>query len=177
MRGLICCGPLPINAVTPQTAGLESLQENLQVPNHRIPLSAVGVREALSAGRAVQQLLATPPDHHQQPSDQPQPHTCSSSGTSSTSSQASTAPEGRLFLYTSPFLRCIQTAQHVARALHDDQVSCPLSHRPCLDSAADAVKAICKLLFELKLGGKTQPLVAPIRSVPHTTRANSVQPA
>lgn len=99
-----------------ETAGLESLQEDLQVPNHRIPLSAVGVREALSAGKAVQQLLANPPDHQQQPGDQSEPRTCSSS------SQASTAPEGRLFLYTSPFLRCIQTAQHVARALRDDQL-------------------------------------------------------
>jgi broad specificity phosphatase PhoE len=27
-----------------------------------------------------------------------------------------------VFMYTSPFLRCIQTAQHVVRALKDEQV-------------------------------------------------------
>jgi len=134
VRGPSCCCHLSTTAATPQTAGLESLQEDLQVPNHRIPLSAVGVREALSAGKAVQQLLANPPDHQQQPGDQSEPRTCSSS------SQASTAPEGRLFLYTSPFLRCIQTAQHVARALRDDQVSCPCPHRPCFDGSADEVQ-------------------------------------
>lgn len=90
-----------------QTAGLESLQESLQVPNHRIPLSARGVQESLQAGRTVQELLSLPPpagSNVQQHQHQQQRH------------------GARLFLYTSPFLRCIQTAQHITRALDEEQV-------------------------------------------------------
>lgn len=85
-----------------QTAGLESLQESLQVPNHRIPLSARGVQESLQAGRTVQELLSLLPP---------------------AGSNAQQQQHGaRLFLYTSPFLRCIQTAQHITRALDEGQV-------------------------------------------------------
>ncbi|KAF8063012.1 ALKBH8 [Scenedesmus sp. PABB004] len=77
-----------------ESAGLEQLQEQLQIPNHRIPLSSRGVAQSLAAGRAIRQLLE----------------------------RDGGGGGGRLFLYTSPFLRCIQTAQQVARALDDDQL-------------------------------------------------------
>lgn len=98
-----------------QTAGLESLQEELQVPNHRIPLSAKGVQESVSAGQAVQQLLSAPPDAEQQ-------RNRGQNGRQVNSPSSSMQQGGKLFLYTSPFLRCIQTAQHITRALEDEQV-------------------------------------------------------
>jgi hypothetical protein len=101
-------------ACVTQTAGLESLQEELQVPNHRIPLSAKGVQESISAGQAVQQLLSDPPDAEQRNSSQ--------NGRQVNSPSSSMQQGGKLFLYTSPFLRCIQTAQHITRALDDEQV-------------------------------------------------------
>lgn len=104
-----------------QTAGLESLQEQLQVPNHRIPLSAKGVQESLGAGLAVQQLLSAPPPTQLQQQDGKygmQQHNYSNSNGNSNMQNG-----GKLFLYTSPFLRCIQTAQHITRALEDEQVS------------------------------------------------------
>lgn len=101
-----------------QTAGLESLQEDLQVPNHRIPLSAKGVQESVRAGKAVQQLLAAAPgaqaQHQNTHMGQQQHHASSNS--------SNMQEGGRLFMYTSPFLRCIQTAQHVTRALGEEQV-------------------------------------------------------
>lgn len=104
-----------------QTAGLESLQEQLQVPNHRIPLSARGVQESLGAGLAVQQLLSSPPPT--QPQQQHNKNEMQQHNHSNSNGNNSKKTGGKLFLYTSPFLRCIQTAQHITRALEDEQVS------------------------------------------------------
>jgi broad specificity phosphatase PhoE len=101
-----------------QTAGLESLQENLQVPNHRIPLSARGVQESLHAGKVLHHLLEAAQDTQVEHAGQQQQHHASSN--SSHMQQG-----GRLFMYTSPFLRCIQTAQHITRALDEEQVRPP----------------------------------------------------
>ncbi|KAF6250885.1 histidine phosphatase superfamily [Scenedesmus sp. NREL 46B-D3] len=98
-----------------ESAGLENLQEELQIPNHRVPLSAQGVQQSFAAGQHVHELLHDAHDHHQQ---QQQQHNGYSVSSCSSSSRASS----KVFMYTSPFLRCIQTAQHVVRALKDQQL-------------------------------------------------------
>jgi broad specificity phosphatase PhoE len=100
-----------------QSAGLENLQEELQIPNHRVPLSANGVQQSFAAGELVHELLHDAHDHHQQQQHQQNGHSASSCSSSSSSRASS-----KVFMYTSPFLRCIQTAQHVVRALKDEQV-------------------------------------------------------
>jgi broad specificity phosphatase PhoE len=101
-----------------QSAGLENLQEELQIPNHRVPLSANGVQQSFAAGELVHELLHDAHDHHQQQQHEQNGHSASSWSGNSSSSRASS----KVFMYTSPFLRCIQTAQHVVRALKDEQV-------------------------------------------------------
>jgi hypothetical protein len=100
-----------------QSAGLENLQEELQIPNHRVPLSANGVQQSFAAGELVHELLHDAHDHHQQQQHQQNGHSASSCSSSSGSRASS-----KVFMYTSPFLRCIQTAQHVVQALKDEQV-------------------------------------------------------
>lgn len=119
----VLCASLP-----PQSAGLENLQEELKIPNHRVPLSALGVQQSFAAGQLVHQLLHDARDHHNQ-QQQRQSIACTDSNSSSSSSsnrEVDHCSDGRrsckVFLYTSPFLRCIQTAQHVVRALTDEQV-------------------------------------------------------
>jgi broad specificity phosphatase PhoE len=107
-----------------QSAGLENLQEELQIPNHRVPLSAQGVQQSFAAGQLVHQLLYDAHDHHEQ---QQQQH----NGGSASSSSSSSSRSSKVFMYTSPFLRCIQTAQHVVRALKDEQVNDMLSNNCC----------------------------------------------
>lgn len=118
--------PPPHTHQPQQSAGLKRLQEELQIPNHRVPLSTRGVAEARAAGAVLQRHLL--PDSGQQPAS-------------------------RLFMYTSPFLRCIQTAQHVAHALTDEQVrvwlhvegdwrrATPRLHIQCLPTVLPAVCA------------------------------------
>lgn len=93
-----------------QSAGLENLQEELKIPNHRVPLSAHGVQQSHAAGQQVRQLLHAAKTQNAQQQD-----ICHSDPTANVGN-------GKLFMYTSPFLRCIQTAQHMTRALDDDQV-------------------------------------------------------
>eukprot|EP00879_Flechtneria_rotunda_P027354 GHRR01029301.1.p1 GENE.GHRR01029301.1~~GHRR01029301.1.p1 ORF type:complete len:247 (+),score=69.39 GHRR01029301.1:374-1114(+) len=97
-----------------ESAGLESLQEDLQIPNHRIPLSAKGVLQAIKAGQIVHQLLHESASKQQSANEQ-----CSNNEGHGSVCSTST---NRVFLYTSPFLRCIQTAQHAVKALSDEQV-------------------------------------------------------
>jgi len=101
-----------------QSAGLEELQEELQIPNHRVPLSAKGVAQALHAGQLVQQLL--------QDADTWQP--TKNLHSSPVQPQETGGNTARVFLYTSPFLRCIQTAQHAVRGLDDNRVG---ANTPC----------------------------------------------
>lgn len=97
-----------------QSAGLENLQEELKIPNHRVPLSARGVQQSSAAGQQVRQLLLTA--QSQQAQEQGICH----------NKPTAQVGNGKLFMYTSPFLRCIQTAQHMARALGEEQVRCVL---------------------------------------------------
>lgn len=119
-----------------QSAGLENLQELLQIPNHRVPLSAQGVQQSFAAGQQVHQLLHDAHDHHQQQQQQHNGHDASSSSSSRSS---------KVFMYTSPFLRCIQTAQHVVRALKDEQVSvvCAMCSCRCMPCSPHSVRPCC----------------------------------
>jgi hypothetical protein len=68
------------------------------LPPCRIPLSVRGVAQAEAAGVKVRQLL-----------------------------QQHCGPDFRLFMYTSPYARCIQTAHHMLHAFEDHQVRGALS--------------------------------------------------
>lgn len=70
--------------------------------------------------------------HHTSPADLADTSTHTSGSSSSSSSM-------RCFIYSSPYLRCIQTAQHVARVLDDSQVG--NSHNSSGPSAAPCSSA------------------------------------
>lgn len=186
-----------------QSAGLETLQADLKVPNHRIPISAEGVKQASLAGQHLRACLSCAPplsnlasiaaiDPHptgggigslgspaaleasrqaeaanastmHQTKQEGNGNTPPTAAVGSTASMPGGAPHhvaggghdpltsgdlditrgrlsdvvapceevpgvsgsgpGKLFIYTSPYLRCIQTAQHVLRAFTDDEVA------------------------------------------------------
>eukprot|EP00878_Enallax_costatus_P028975 GHUV01031345.1.p1 GENE.GHUV01031345.1~~GHUV01031345.1.p1 ORF type:complete len:211 (+),score=36.48 GHUV01031345.1:344-976(+) len=111
-----------------ESAGLENLQEELKIPNHRVPLSAHGVQQSFAAGQQVKQLL-----HVSQSQKAAQLDICHTN-------PSANVGNGKLFMYTSPFLRCIQTAQHISRALDEEQVR---SWMMCIvDAAAVSQSAV-----------------------------------
>ena len=136
-----------LKACIVQTAGLETLQEDLQVPNHRVPLGAAGVQEALKAGQTIRQLLEPSVSNTQQQQD---------SQAVASSSSSSDQQSGKLFMYTSPFLRCIQTAQHISRALHDDQVRRLASEGGCVWLLGDVQQQCSSWLVGVWQGGGLQ---------------------
>jgi broad specificity phosphatase PhoE len=108
-----------------QTAGLESIQSELKVPNHRVPLSATGMQQALHVGRQLRQLLDTSHlgnNHDGISNASESSSTPGSNGSKDNGDVMTSSRPGRYFFYTSPYLRCIQTAQHMVKALEPKQV-------------------------------------------------------
>lgn len=69
-----------------ECGGLDDAQSSNKTPNHKIPLTALGEEQAKQCGVKLRQLLLE------------------------------TNPESKLFVYSSPFLRAVQTSKHIIDA-------------------------------------------------------------
>ncbi len=128
-----CCGVTKLwmhmtSMSSPMTCDLSKccgLCRTVRVPNHRVPLAEQGVQEARDAGLRLRQLVGGEGSHGT---------FSGSNGQGQVAGQAQPPP--RLFVYTSPYLRCIQTMQHMLTAgkFTNDEVRqrhwyCQVSHQ------------------------------------------------